>query len=79
MVTIHPINRVQKGETPMMWRHNLEATKETKTFKENERHVCMISKMDNGRFGVFSASFAGGKYEVIESEKDLHESFQEIE
>ena len=79
MVTIHPIMRVQKGETPAMWRHTLEATKPTKTFKEGERHVCFVSMYDNGRFAVFSAAYNGGKYEVFESEEILHESFTEIE
>ena len=79
MVTIHPIKRVQKDGTPEMWRHVLRANKETKTFKLDEVHTCFVAKMDNGRFAVFSASFSGGKYEVIESEMALHHSFTEME
>ena len=79
MVTIHPIQPIQKDSTPPLWRHVLRANKETKTFKQDETHVCFVAKYDGGRFSVFSAGFNGGKYEVIESEQELHDSFTEME
>lgn len=67
-----------KDAKPVMPRHRLTATKDTRTFKKDESDECFITRMSDGRFAVFTATFAEQtKHMEVFTETDLHESFIE--
>lgn len=81
MVTIHKSESTKDTNgnlVPYMRVHKLQATKKTRTFSEDEIDDCYIAKMTDGRFQVFTASFMETKHHEVFTEKDLHESFNEI-
>ena len=79
MVTINPIQfTVANGMlTPKLHIHNLTCIKSAPTFDIGENLNCYITKYDSGRFAVFSTSGKNTKYNVFESEAELHEHFEE--
>jgi hypothetical protein len=78
MVKLHNPEMQSNGSAPVMPRHFLEATKDTRSFKKGETDTCFITLMSCGRYSVMTAIFAGHTkhYEVF-TEKELHESFNE--
>lgn len=80
MVKLHAptMNYNGKDAAPVMPRHRLTATKDTRRFKKGESDECFITKMSDGRYSVMTAIFAGPTkhYEVF-TEDELHESFTE--
>lgn len=70
---------INNGEiVPVMFRHTLLVTKDAPSFKKGETIQCFIAKYDNGRYCVWTASFIDiPNYHVFESEKELHEHFDE--
>jgi hypothetical protein len=81
MVTIHSPEMTQTKERfiPIMPRHRIEATRDTRTFNKGDVAECFIARMSDGRFMVMDDSFASVTihYEV-HTEKSLHESFTEL-
>lgn len=81
MVTLHKPTSTKDTNgalVPTMVVHKLQATKDTRSFKSGETDDCYIAKMTDGRFQVFTASFMETKHHEVFSEKDLHESFNEL-
>jgi hypothetical protein len=64
---------------PVMHRHHLTATKNTRSFKAGDFSQCFITKMTCGRFAVMSADFLNftKHYEVFNAD-ELQESFNEF-
>lgn len=80
MVKLHTPQMMGYGQDakPVMPRHRLTATKDTRTFKKDESDECFITHMSDGRYAVFSAIFAGPtKHMEVFTESELHESFIE--
>lgn len=73
MVKIHPIT-----DGPMAMIHVLKSNIVFNGFEEGEAKKCYIQKMSNGRFGVMSYSYKDNFYKVLQSEQELHDSFEEI-
>lgn len=82
MVKLHKPEMITNGKdaAPVMYKHQLQATKKTKTFEKDEIASCYIARMSDGRYAVMDANFLNytKHYEVF-TETDLDESFNEIE
>lgn len=77
LLTPQTIN-TKEGLTPVMHKHSLLVLKTIKEFEEGQTVLCYIARYDNNRYCVFTASFIRiDHYHVFESEKELHEHFEE--
>lgn len=69
----------KEGPVPIMHPHLLRVTKAAPTFEVGKEIKCYITEYDNKRYAVFTASFIRvDNYHVFESEKELHEHFEEL-
>lgn len=69
----------KEGPVPVMHKHQLTVKKSAPgNFNEGDAISCYITKYDNNRFCVSTASFIRiDHYHVFESEQELHEHFDE--
>jgi hypothetical protein len=80
MVTLNtPNGTVSNGEfLPIMFVHPLVCTKDVAGFESGVRYDCYITRCDHGRFAVFTSSgLRPTLYHVFDSERELHDHFQE--
>ncbi len=65
-------------DLPLMWKHSLTATKDTRQFKKGDYAICFITQMSDGRYAVTDANFNNTtKYYEVFTPTELQESFNE--
>lgn len=69
----------KEGPVPIMHKHRMTCLKDAPSFTSGETGDYYIARYDGLRYCVFTASFIRiDSYHVFESEKDLHEHFEEV-